>query len=665
VINIIINKIEILNFGPFYGKHEISFENNGSGIHLIRGGTGQGKTSIQRAILWGIYGEVKDRRGERIRPTSLLNRTACSEDLYKFAVQIDFIHDGLNCKLFRCAKAKVHKDKKYEDGMVLEVYVNGRVVPGKPEHHIQRMLPSEVSRFYFFDGEMLRDYEELLEEDSRAMTLLRDSIERLLGIPYLKIARSDLEAIRKKFEKERARIMRDLGGSGYEELAEIQQKLQDDLDEIDNSISILEEQKDKLGNRIAEDKRKLTDMKEVQEIARKRLEIEKDIKINEGEKGKQIIQRSAMVENLYKNVLAPIATTLINKFEIQSQKALDMYNQKRIALDHKDKLKKGIEKSQCSYCGTVLDEKKLRDLKVELEETEIKIKRLTQIPEPNLEYEHSKNALNKMMENALSSEDLKELDDGISKYDYEIARLTSELENVMSKLGDVDTEEPMKLELKIRANSEELGRLAEKIESKKERKIEILEEKSDLDRKIDAIPQDQLQKLNKRIAITESIRSIFEKTISTFREEQKALVEETATEIFRSIRSKEEFVRLRINNQYGLSIITANNTVLDRSEWRSSGEEQLVALSLIGALNKCAHVKAPIFMDTPFGRLDMAHGERVLKYIPKMSDQLVLLVTDREFREGDEIHLAGNIKTDLSLRHKGEKEGSVIYPTTD
>jgi len=151
--------------------------------------------------------------------------------------------------------------------------------------------------------------------------------------------------------------------------------------------------------------------------------------------------------------------------------------------------------------------------------------------------------------------------------------------------------------------------------------------------------------------------------VSSFREEQKDRVENTATEIFKQIRSKEDFDRLEINDQYGLSIITKQNTVLNRSEWRSSGEEQLVALSLVGALNKCAQVEAPIFMDTPFGRLDVKHGERVLKYLPNMSKQLVLLVTDREFREGDEVHLSGNIKTDLTLMYKGEEDGCIILPT--
>jgi len=113
-----------------------------------------------------------------------------------------------------------------------------------------------------------------------------------------------------------------------------------------------------------------------------------------------------------------------------------------------------------------------------------------------------------------------------------------------------------------------------------------------------------------------------------------------------------------------LSIITEKGKSLDRGEWRSSGEEQLVALALIGALNKCAQIKAPVFMDTPFGRFDTKHGEKVLKFLPKLADQVVLLVTDREFRKGDEAVLEENIRDDFTIKYLGENEGSVIKKTS-
>ena len=136
-----------------------------------------------------------------------------------------------------------------------------------------------------------------------------------------------------------------------------------------------------------------------------------------------------------------------------------------------------------------------------------------------------------------------------------------------------------------------------------------------------------------------------------------------ATDIFKRIRSKEYFSSLSINENFGLSIVTESNSRLDKSEWRSSGEDQLVALALMGALNKGAQIVAPVMMDTPFSRLDLKHGERVLKFIPSLSEQVILLVTDREFHKGDEIFLADKIKTDLTVVHKGESEGSFVQIT--
>lgn len=661
-ISIIIHKIEILNFGPYHGAHTIEFKNEGAGIHIIRGGNGQGKTSIQRAIVWGLYGKVVDRQGNDIRPTSLLNHNAKQNDDYKFTVQIHFEHEDEQWNLLRSTKSRSHQDKKYEEGMIIEVYKNGRIVKD-PEHQIQRILPSTVSRFYFFDGEMLRDYEELLEGDGRAIALLKDSIERVLGVPFFKTARSDLDEVKKKFERERTRLMRQLGGANLAELAEIQQEFQTDLDDIEKSIASLEIDKEKLEGVIAEDKRKLADMKDVQEKAKERLRIEEEIDKWKAKKETKELERGNLVEKIYKIVLSPIARNLIQQLEIKSKHALEKYNKKQRLMENAENFKRGISNSKCSQCGNILDQKKLSEFEIYLKETELLIEELTEIPEPNLSYENSKDALEKMMKSDISTEDMKSIDETIIGYEYEIQRLISELERVQTLLEGVDAEEPRKLENKIRQIEKEAGRLLGIIEEKNNEKLGLLEEKNKLDIQIASIPQEQLKKLNKIISFIEQIKNTFDEAVSQFREEQKERVESTATIIFKAIRSKEEFDRLSINDQYGLSIITKHDTALNRSEWRSSGEEQLVALSLIGALNLCAKAEAPIFMDTPFGRLDVLHGERVLSYLPSMSKQLVLLVTDREFREGDETHLKGNIKTDLTLKYKSEKEGSIILPT--
>ena len=68
-------------------------------------------------------------------------------------------------------------------------------------------------------------------------------------------------------------------------------------------------------------------------------------------------------------------------------------------------------------------------------------------------------------------------------------------------------------------------------------------------------------------------------------------------------------------------------------------------------------------MDTPFMRLDLAHGRKILEFLPNLSEQVVLLVTDREFLPGDENYITENIRTDLTVKFINEKDGSKIYVT--
>jgi DNA sulfur modification protein DndD len=87
---------------------------------------------------------------------------------------------------------------------------------------------------------------------------------------------------------------------------------------------------------------------------------------------------------------------------------------------------------------------------------------------------------------------------------------------------------------------------------------------------------------------------------------------------------------LQINDKYYMHIVDTNGRIVER---RSQGAEQVVTMSLIGALIDCSVREAPVIMDTPLGRLDTVHGSNILKWIPEMSTQVMLFVTSREFSE--------------------------------
>ena len=187
---------------------------------------------------------------------------------------------------------------------------------------------------------------------------------------------------------------------------------------------------------------------------------------------------------------------------------------------------------------------------------------------------------------------------------------------------------------------------------------EWMEVKSVLDQKMKSVDDDEMKILEKRISLLDSSIELFNTTILKYTEEQRNVIEKTATDIFKILRSKESFSKLMINENYGLSIVTTDGRILNRNEWRSAGEEQIVALALIGALNKCSYIVGPIMMDTPFGRLDLAHGEKVMTYLPSMADQLILMATDRELRASDLEKIQDKIQSDYTIEYFGPETGS-------
>lgn len=658
-----IERIKILNFGPFNGQKEIVFSGDGGGVHLIRGDNGQGKTSIQRAILWNLYGKVVDRKGQEIRATSLVNREAVRQDIYQMAVTLYFNHDGAKWSIFRKMQAHSHDDKKYQSGRSVAVSKDGEPQPNG-EQQIQRILPYEVSRFFFFDGEMLRDYEELLDQTSQSTAFLRDSIERVLGIPYLRTAREDLYAVQKSIEGERAKLLRRLGGSSYDELVEQYLGVSEEINAREDQIKQIQKDMVRLRAEIAEKKRRLADIHSVQEAANERLALEAKIAGLTADRDRELMALKQLTSQVYKSILSKPANEIISRLDAKHQASMAKYDQKQRMLERQDQLEQAKALQKCQMCGTVLDPAKLAETEASLREVKLRIQSLTEVPEPNLEYEGLANRLRQMVSVAPERIKFKDIETRMLAIEHQLASHQAKLNDVKERLIGVEEDEPRKLEMSIQDFSEQLGTLRAREEAEKIDLDLAREVKRELDQKISGINQAELTVLAKRIETIKAAAEVFDGAVSAYRDERRADVESAATGIFRLIRTKESFARLAINNQFGLNIVTEDGTVLDRAEWRSSGEEQIVALALIGALNRCAQVKAPVFMDTPFGRLDTKHGKRVLAFLPNLADQVVLLVTDREFHKGDERFLEGKIRSDFTVTYRGEKEGAFVNPTT-
>jgi len=118
--------------------------------------------------------------------------------------------------------------------------------------------------------------------------------------------------------------------------------------------------------------------------------------------------------------------------------------------------------------------------------------------------------------------------------------------------------------------------------------------------------------------------------------------------------------KLIVNEDYSLQ-------VLDRWDKPflaniSAGQRQIMSISFIAALAQLASkdtlFEMPLFMDTPFGRLSKEHRLNLIKKVPELSSQWILLATDTEFRRQEAKQLKEGKKWGKFYILKSQEDGN-------
>jgi DNA sulfur modification protein DndD len=236
----------------------------------------------------------------------------------------------------------------------------------------------------------------------------------------------------------------------------------------------------------------------------------------------------------------------------------------------------------------------------------------------------------------------------IRRLRIEANRNTRRSESIRDNLRGHDAAEISSLEHRYDDVVERLSRASEQLQDVSRRKDDTQTELRRAETQIRRLSTSD-PRLAVEVSALEAITRMFDIAIDGFRDRLRTNVERDATEIFRHLTTASDLDYLRINSQYGLRII--DNTGREITT-RSAGAEQVVALSLIGALNWCAVREGPIVMDTPFGRLDRNHRQNILQYVPHLGPQVILLVQSGEFeRERDRGLLGTAIAREYEIRH--------------
>ena len=203
------NQLTMSAFGPYAHQTSIDFDALGnSGVYLVCGDTGAGKTMIFDAICFALFGEASgDSRGGARSTASL--RSDYAEATEKTFVELTFTYRGKRYRVKRNpdytrAKARGEGETKQAAGAELE-FPDGRVVTGV------RKVNAEVEALLGIDSEQFKQIVMLAQGEFRKLltadTDTREGIFRkLFGTAVYEQLQERLAEESRKLERENTRV---------------------------------------------------------------------------------------------------------------------------------------------------------------------------------------------------------------------------------------------------------------------------------------------------------------------------------------------------------------------------------------------------------------------------------------------------------------------------
>jgi DNA sulfur modification protein DndD len=654
----ILRRVEFTNFGPYNGRHVVDLGvSDGAPIILIHGENERGKTSFANTIRWCLYGRAKGRAGKILPTFSLMNWEALESRTYNMSVVLEFEHEGILYEMERHAQS----DRRPTNDRELQIIPNL-----KKGNHLQAtesirdiiggILHEDISRFFLFDGEMLNEYEDLLNASDNGSQLVRRSIEEILGLPALQRAAKDLEELRSKTERRQLQEIK--ARKENEKLTRDAEQKQDELtaivQDIEQNTQIrarLESQRDQL----REERAKFAD---IQADLRTLDQIEKDTKNladeqdTEREKSRALIREAwwmpveALISQQVASAQAQVLegqATLVRRQEIQQQI---------------DQLKAALHRGSCAVCGQQIGAPVKASLTSRLATAQAELDALRksggEISQPI-----EKLAQLRPFAAVGSLRVLAEKEARVRSLGIQIRRLDRRAEEIRERFRGHERAEIQRIEREYDlciSQIQSVGRVLDIVGARQRDARASLER---LQQQIRSLPEAN-PKLAGEATLYAALKDLYEEGVAAFRERVRKDVESEATKIHQSLTTEPEYAGLRITDQYGLVLVNRAGRVI---QTRSAGSEQVVALALIGALNRCATKEGPIVMDTPFGRLDVGHRRNILKFAPTFGKQVILLVQSGELdRSRDLEYLQGKVAREYQIIRDGASDRSKIIP---
>jgi DNA sulfur modification protein DndD len=648
----IIKSLTLNNFRVFNGVNNINLAPNTASkpIVLFGGLNGAGKTSILTGVRVALYGraafgfnmtssEYQDQLAALIHKGNGMQHNSASIELV-----FTYSQQGVESeyKVIRSWK-KDQKDK-------LALYKNdvheSALGYEQCQAFLNELIPIGIADLFFFDGEKIAD---LAEDQSGAV--LQTAVRRLLGIDVIERLKNDLNIFLKphqtqtmpdKVKNEVAELeqQRKNHEAHYDTLVHEADEFIPQINGINNDIQNSQNDVMNLGGAWA--KTKVQEEAKVKELQLSKINIEASIRKE---------MEGALPLSLAKNTLSNLLKQLDKESEIKQKQAFvnefSKYKTHLIESLSGDEAAKQSAKSaieQClSHYQTKDSSNNIETLLLDLSDRERgQIIHQVEVASTKSysEFEQLKSQLNGI-EFAL---------DGAA---INIARAPDE-SRVADKLKEIEELNDKKTKAVLARNNKLANAKA------------AIEKAVELAKSIQRIHDryKTASNVSEAVANAQNTNSLLEKFAKELTEVRVKQLEAEFINSYQKLARKNDLkISARINTvTFDVELIDEHSNTINRKEL-SAGEKQIYAIAILEALGKTSGRKLPIIIDTPLGRLDSHHRDKLIeRYFPDASHQVIILSTDTEVDENyfTQGKFGNSISHAYEIQFNGETKASKL-----
>lgn len=646
-----ISKIEFENFRNFKEYGEIKCATDGK-ITIIYGKNGDGKTTLHQLFQWVFYGEV---HFNKTTSDTLYNLNFESEQPYnstfKVMGRVDFEHMSTRYSLTRTITYRKEIDSSSKINEELELNHldsddNWRRIE-RPQETIEKLLPSGLSEYFFFDGEnMIADLRVKGRDSAKNLR------KALYSIFDLDILESALKHIGDTELKTTVLGKLYLSKGAISSSSDINatktniENAQNKIEEMESAIKDDEVEKEAKNELISSISEQIGSTKSKEEYEKERKELVK--------------QRDAFLSNINSG-MSQFGDMVINDFpQLLISKAVEDAKE-RIHLKVEDsRLPQGLDKRLIQYL-TLLSTSKCICGRELTEEHKEYIKGFLDMMPPN-NYDnmymnfkaqakqwgkgYSREKIENYIRHVINNQEqankcdvrIRELDED-EKNSKDIEDLVVDRKNAEDRV--------LELEQQLRKAVSELD-LLKRFLKKEMKKFDVLTEQTKLN-------QVAMDKIN----IMKAVKSYFKECLDDESEKYSKLLQENIQSLLNMMLTSKRTVS--VSPEFAVRVVDSY-----KDESKSEGQFAVVSFAYIGGILKLVSdvdslsgKEYPLVLDGPFSKLDVDQRQNVIDCIPQFAPQVILFSKDslQDYFESDMMGRVYTIQSNEEKNIASVKEG--------